>query len=469
MKGKVTIIGAGLAGSEAAWQLASSGISVDIYEMRPEQSTKAHKTGLCAELVCSNSFRGAALSNAVGLLKRELHGLGSLIMDAAYTCEVPAGGALAVDREKFSSLVDQRLRTHPNISFHCGEIRQLPQSSAEEPVIIATGPLTSRALAIEIERFLGNDSLAFFDAISPIVHVDSIDFTKIFRQSRYDKGGDDYLNVALDREQYYRFVAEVTSAEKYTGNEEVENDSLDKLRPFEGCMPIEDMIERGIETLRFGPFKPVGLRDPATNRTPYAALQLRQDDSAGTLWSMVGMQTRMKRHEQERIFKSLPGLEQAEFLRYGSVHRNTFIDSPKCLYPTLECRLQSGLFFAGQITGTEGYVESTAGGLLAGINAARLLRNEPPVAFPPHTALGALMSYISDPERKDFQPMNISFGLIESYLRDSEENARLKKGRKSKKDRREQAALKALETVSQLAVTLGRSSAQVATELSTEL
>lgn len=445
---KLSIIGAGLAGSEAAWQVAQRGVSVELIEMRPKVPTKAHSTSLCAELVCSNSFRGAALSNAVGLLKKELHELGSLVMQAAYASEVPAGGALAVDREKFSQYVDSAIKNHPLIEYRCEEIRSLPQSSPQEPVIIATGPLTSRPLAEAIETFVGADSLAFFDAISPIIHAESLNMEKCWRQSRYDKGGDDYLNVAFDKEQYYAFIEAVLAAEKYTGNEEVESDSLDKLRPFEGCMPIEDMIERGPETLRFGPFKPVGLRNPNSETGHYAVMQLRQDDTAATLWSMVGMQTRMKRHEQERIFKSLPGLEEAEFLRYGSVHRNTFIDSPKCLNANLECRLQPGLFFAGQLTGTEGYVESTAGGLLAGVNAARMLNGQQQLVLPAHTAIGALFKYISEPERQDFQPMNISFGLIESYV--SEAQSKLRRGRRGRKERREAAAEASLDTISKI-------------------
>ena len=438
----VLVIGAGLAGSEAAWQIAESGHRVEVVEMRPEKMTKAHKTGLCAELVCSNSFRGAALNNAVGLFKEELKIYGSLIMEAALVAEVPAGGALAVDRDVFSQYVTDKLTSHSNISFRSEEICEVPEASRERPVIIATGPLTGNRLAEALEQLIGSGNLAFFDAISPIFHTDSIDRSKIFRQSRYDKGGDDYLNVPLDEQQYQRFIEDVGNAEKYTGNEDVEHDSLEKLRPFEGCMPIEDMIERGPDTLRFGPFKPVGLTDPNTGRRPHAVMQLRQDDRGGTLWSLVGMQTRMKRAAQERIFRALPGLERAEFVRYGSVHRNTFIDSPKCLYPTLEFRERPGLLFAGQITGTEGYVESTGGGLVAGINASRMLKGEEPIAFPAETAIGSLTTYISEPTRADFQPMNISFGLMESYMA---EPKRDKSGKKvSKKDRRLKVAERAL-------------------------
>lgn len=412
----VTIIGAGLAGSEAAWQLATRGVSVTLYEMRPGVQTPAHKTEKFAELVCSNSFRGAALSNAVGLLKEELRLFRSLIMEAAEVAKVPAGGALAVDRDVFSSYVTEKLHSHPLITIVEKEITSIPEASPEQLVIIATGPLTSRPLAEAIEKLVGEESLAFFDAISPIMLDESLDHSKIFRQSRYDKGdGDDYLNIPLDRELYYWFVDEVLKAEKYSGNTAVETDSLDRLRPFEGCMPIEDMVERGPETLRFGPFKPRGLKDPATGKEPYAVLQLRQDDKEATIWSMVGMQTRMKRPDQQRIFCSLPGLEQAEFVRYGSVHRNTFINSPVCLNASLAFKAVPGLYFAGQITGVEGYVESTASGLVAGINVARKALGQSDLVFPIETSTGSLMNYVSSPERKEFQPMNISFGLMPSY------------------------------------------------------
>lgn len=413
----VTIVGAGLAGSEAAWQIASRGFRVRVLEMRPEKMTKAHKTGTCAELVCSNSLRGAALTNAVGLLKEELRQSGSLIMQAADFAAVPAGGALAVDREVFSAFIDQKIRTHPLISFECGEVTAIPESSPLHPVIVATGPLTSLALAREIEKLTGAESLAFFDAISPILLDESLNHELLFRQSRYGKGGgDDYLNIFLDEPQYHAFVDAVRNGEKFGGHDEVESDKVDNLRPFEGCMPIEEMVSRGEDTLRFGPMKPVGLEDPRTSRRPYAAIQLRQDDKEGKRWSMVGFQTKLKHPEQLRIFRALPGLENAEFVRLGSVHRNTFIDSPKCLEPTLQFRSNPALFFAGQMTGVEGYVESTTGGLVAGLNVVRLLQQKPPLVFPADTAIGSLLGYISDPSRTDFQPMNISFGLMKSYL-----------------------------------------------------
>ncbi len=445
-----TIIGGGLAGSEAAWQLVRRGLPVVLCEMRPQVMTKAHRTGKLAELVCSNSFRGADLSNAVGLLKEELKRLGSLVMESALVAEVPAGGALAVDRIIFSNYIDEKLRKHPLVTVREGEIEEIPQSSPDAPVIVATGPLTSKSLARSIEALTGEGRLAFFDAISPIMFAESLDMSQLFRQSRYDKGnGDDYLNIPLSEEQYRRFVDEVKAAEKYGGHEEVESDSIENLRPFEGCMPIEEMIDRGPDTLLFGPLKPVGLTDPKTGKRPFAVIQLRQDDKAGQTWSLVGMQTRLKHPEQLRIFRMLPGLENAEFVRLGSVHRNSFINSPHCLEATLEFRTRPGLFFAGQITGVEGYVESTAGGMLAGINAGRMLRGEPLVTFPVETAIGALMAYISDPERKDFQPMNISFGLMPSYL---ESETRDERGKKiGKKDRRVIASQAALALVEKLA------------------
>ncbi|MCC6954713.1 MAG: methylenetetrahydrofolate--tRNA-(uracil(54)-C(5))-methyltransferase (FADH(2)-oxidizing) TrmFO [Deltaproteobacteria bacterium] len=415
--GNVTIIGAGLAGSEAAWQLASRGVTVTVIEMRPNTMTKAHKTGKCAELVCSNSFRGADLHNAVGLLKEELRLAGSLVMEAALHARVPAGGALAVDREVFSAYIDEKLRRHPLVTFREEEVASIPDSSTESPLIIATGPLTGRALATELQQLVGSSNLSFFDAISPIITSDSIDYSQLFRLSRYEKGGgDDYWNIPLDREQYYAFVDAVRTGEKYGGHQEVESDSIENLRPFEGCMPIEEMVDRGPDTLLFGPMKPVGLIDPRTKTTPYAVVQLRQDNTEATLWSMVGFQTRLKQPEQLRIFRALPGLAEAEFVRLGTVHRNTFIDSPKCMEPTLEFRGRPGLFLAGQVTGVEGYVESTAGGIVAGINAARRVQGQDPVVFPRETAIGSLMAYISEPTRKDFQPMNISFGLMPSYF-----------------------------------------------------
>ena len=438
----VKIVGAGLAGTEAAWQLAERGFGVELFEMRPSVMTKAHKTGLFAELVCSNSFRGAALSNAVGLLKEELKLLSSLVMQAALVAEVPAGGALAVDRKIFSEYIDDKLRKHPNISVYENEVREISEVSREHPLIIASGPLTSDALAGAIEELTGKQNLAFFDAISPIVLGESLNYDKIFRASRYDKGeGDDYLNIPLNAEEYHQFAENVIHAEKYRGNQDVEGDLIENLRPFEGCMPIEEMLARGPETLLFGPLKPVGLICPRTQKRPHAVIQLRQDDKAGELWSMVGMQTRMKRADQERVFKALPGLEKAEFVRFGTVHRNTFIDSPRCLNPTLEFRTRPGLFFAGQITGVEGYVESASGGLLAGLSVSQILAGKEPKGLPIDTAIGALHAYITDQSRQDFQPMNISFGLMPSYF---EQASRVGKKKVPKKERRIKTAERAL-------------------------
>ena len=457
---KVTIVGAGLAGSEAAWQLASRGVDVTLIEMRPRTMTKAHKTGRPAELVCSNSFRGAELSNAVGLLKEELRRAGSLIMEAADATRVPAGGALAVDRDLFSEYVETKLRNHPRIGLLEDEVTEIPHADAQNPVIIATGPLTSKPLAAKLQTLVGSSNLSFFDAISPIITRDSFDDSKLFKLSRYEKGGgDDYWNIPLSESEYYAFVEAVNAGEKFGGHEEVESDNVENLRPFEGCMPIEEMAARGRDTLLYGPMKPVGLIDPRTGVQPYAVIQLRQDNLEGTLWSMVGFQTRLKHPEQLRIFRALPGLEHAEFVRLGTVHRNTFIDSPKCLAPTLESRAHPGLFFAGQVTGVEGYVESTAGGLVAGMNVSRRITGTEPLPFPIATAIGALMAYISDPQRKNFQPMNISFGLMPSYFEQPKARARGRKKAEGKVARRHEtsaAALAALEDfLPQMRVTSG--------------
>ena len=450
---KVTIIGGGLSGCEAAWQIASRGILVELHEMRPVKTTKAHKTGALAELVCSNSFRGAALTNAVGLLKEELKILGSLIMEAALFASVPAGGALAVDRLVFSGYIEEKISAHPLITVIRSELTTIPEYAVDCPVIIATGPLTSPALAKQIELLTGQNRLSFFDAISPIMLKESLDESKMFRQSRWDKGeGDDYLNIPLNKELYEKFIADVMAAEKFGGHDEVESDMVADLRPFEGCMPIEDMAMRGPETLRHGPLKPTGLTDPTTGRWPHAVVQLRQDDKEGQLWSLVGFQTRMKHGDQQRVLRSLPGLEAAEFVRLGSVHRNSFIESPKLLYPTLQMREKPGLFFAGQITGVEGYVESTAGGFVAGINAARIVQEKDPITFSTSTALGGLMNYITDPAREFFQPMNVSFGIIPSYFEEAVLiiNERGKKQKVGKDERRERVSAKALGVTQQL-------------------
>lgn len=445
---KVIIVGGGLSGSEATYQCVKRGIPVDLFEMRPKVMTKAHKTSSLSELVCSNSFRGKDLTNAVGLLKEELKLWDSLIIKCALKAEVPAGGALAVDRERFSSYVDSEIRNHPLVTLHEEELTEVPLPNSETAVIIATGPLTSKPLSEAIKNFTGSAHLSFFDAISPIILYDSIDQGIIFRQSRYDKGeGADYLNIPLSKDQYLKFIEDITLAEKYGGHEEVESDMISDLRPFEGCMPIEDMAARGVDTLRHGPLKPMGLTDPREGRRPYAVIQLRQDNLEGTLWSMVGFQTRMKHPEQLRVFRSIPGLREAEFVRLGSVHRNTFIDSPKCLDATMEYRKMPGLFFAGQLTGTEGYVESTAGGLLAGVNAYLYLSGKEQLVPPTKTALGGLINYISDPTREYFQPMNISFGLIPAYS-----GERGLDGKKfDKKERRREVSMQALRVTQDLA------------------
>ena len=437
---KASVIGAGLAGSEASLYLANNGVQVDLYEMRPDVSTKAHKTGLCAELVCSNSLKSTEMTNACGLLKEEMRILNSVMIEASDFSKVPAGNALAVDRNLFSEYIDKKVKTHPNINFITQEVDELPTYSKDIPLIIATGPLTSRKLTATIEKLTSEENLAFFDAIAPIFYAESLKLDVLFKMSRYQKGTDDYLNIPLNKDEYINFINSVNLADKYTGNEDVESDSLDKLRPFEGCMPIEDLISRGDNTARFGPMKPKGLIDPRTDREPYAAIQLRQDDANGKTWSMVGMQTRMKRHAQEEILRSLPGLENAEFVRYGSFHRNTFIESPKYLNATLEFKEKEGLFFAGQITGTEGYIESAIGGIVSGINALRRINNLQPAIFPVETATGSLFHYITSPERKDFQPMNMTYGIMPLYFQISEENRKM-----NKKDKRLMTSEKALE------------------------
>jgi len=401
----ITVIGAGLAGSEAAWQAASRGVKVRLYEMRPVRRTAVHQTADFAELVCSNSLRGAGLENAVGLLKEELRRLGSLIMRVAMQTAVPAGGALAVSREHFSSVITELLSNHPNIEVIREEVCEIPPSGF---VVMASGPLTSERLAADILRFTGEKYLAFFDAAAPILNLDSIDMTKVFRQSRYGKGtGDEYLNCPMEKDEYEAFWEALVGAEKAMPHHPDEPTPF-----FEACLPVEEMARRGKDVLRFGPLKPVGLSDPRTGRRPYAVVQLRQDNAAGTLYNMVGFQTSLKWPDQKRVFKMIPGLESAEFERLGVIHRNTFIKTPKVLYQTLQTRLRPDLFFAGQMTGVEGYVESATGGLVAGINASRLVLGQKPVCFPRNTAIGSLLHYITHADPDRFQPMNIAFGLI---------------------------------------------------------
>jgi methylenetetrahydrofolate--tRNA-(uracil-5-)-methyltransferase len=402
-KGHLIVIGGGLAGCEAAWQASSRGTKVALFEMKPKRFSPAHRSENLAELVCSNSLKSTSLENAVGLLKEEMRRLGSLIMESADHTKVPAGGSLAVDREEFSRYISRALEKREGVELIRREVDSIP---LHLPTIVATGPLTSDRLAKEMMALTGTRSLYFYDAISPIVARESINMEVTFRASRYGKGGDDYINCPMTKEQYYRFIDELLKAER------VPTRDFERAVPFEGCLPIEEMAERGIDTLAFGPLKPVGLIDPTTGQQPFAVVQLRQDNLSDTLYSMVGFQTKLRWGEQERIFKMIPGLEGAEFFRFGSRHRNTFINSPKVLRNTLQMRRQPNIFFAGQLTGVEGYVESAAMGLLAGLNAHRLMREMEFAVVPPTTALGSLVTYITRPPFKDFQPMNVNFGLF---------------------------------------------------------
>jgi methylenetetrahydrofolate--tRNA-(uracil-5-)-methyltransferase len=423
----ITIVGGGLAGSEAAWQAASSGVAVTVHEMRPVRPTAVHKTDSLAELVCSNSFRGDKLDNAVGLLKEEMRRLGSLVMRVADECRVPAGAALAVDRERFAQGITEALARHPLVTVVREEVTRIPASAEREPVIIATGPLTSDALSADLRQLVGQEYLYFYDAISPIVLAESIDREKVFRQSRWDRdvrgvrlqadesggpacnvddGQGDYLNCPMTREEYERFYDAVIHAESATVHD------FDKEKFFEGCLPIEVMAHRGVDTLRFGPMKPVGLVDPKTRRQPYAAVQLRQDNIAGDHFSLVGFQTQLKWGEQERVLRLIPGLERAEFVRFGMVHRNTYINGPAVLTDTWQVRTRPSLFLAGQMSGVEGYVESAASGLLAGLNAASLATGAAIAPAPRTTAIGALAYYVSHANPAHYEPSNITFGIM---------------------------------------------------------
>lgn len=402
MEPVVRIIGGGLAGSEAAWQLARRGLPVELFEMRPQRMTEAHTSGHLGELVCSNSLRSCSLTAAAGLLKEEMRRLDSLVMRVAETSRVPAGSALAVDRAKFSSLLTESVESLGRVRIIRREAEEIPSGI----VVLASGPLTSPALSQALVSMLGSAHLYFYDAISPIVSAESIDMSVAFRASRYDKNGDDYLNLPMTRDQYYSFVNALLAAER------VPTRSFERFVPFEGCMPIEELADRGKDTLAFGPMRAVGLIDPRTGRRPYAVVQLRQENRDGTLYNLVGFQTKMTYPEQRRVLALIPGLERAEFVRLGSLHRNTFIDSPRHLMPTLQWRERSTLFFAGQMTGVEGYIESAATGLLAGLNAARLVVGSPPAVPPAATVLGALLRYITDAGRVNFQPMNVNFGLL---------------------------------------------------------
>jgi len=400
---RVMVIGGGLAGSEAAWQVARQGIPVVLYEMRPARPTPVHRTGNLAELVCSNSLKSLELTNPQGLLKWELQELGSLILEAAFQAQIPGGKALSVDREKFSQYVTEKLETHPLVEIRREEVTEIPE---EGIVIIATGPLTSDAFAQALQNLVG-EFLAFFDAVSPIVDAESLDFSKLYYKDRHGWDDEGYLNAPMTKEIYDRFVEALVTAEKHEPH-----DFEKSLGFFEGCLPIEEMARRGPETLRHGPLKPIGLEHPETGELPYAVVQLRPENEEKTAFSLVGFQTQLRIPEQERVFRMIPGLENARFLRYGVVHRNTFIRSPVLLLPTLQFRKDPRIFFAGQITGTEGYLAAAAGGWLAGFNAARLARGEEAVALPEHTMMGALFRYIATSNPRYFQPMNPNFGLM---------------------------------------------------------
>ncbi|MBX9972395.1 FADH(2)-oxidizing methylenetetrahydrofolate--tRNA-(uracil(54)-C(5))-methyltransferase TrmFO [Cytobacillus firmus] len=423
----VNVIGAGLAGSEAAWQLASRGIKVNLYEMRPVRQTPAHHTDKFAELVCSNSLRANTLTNAVGVLKEEMRKLNSVIIQSADSSAVPAGGALAVDRHDFAARVTEQVKNHPNVTVINEEVTDIP----EGPTVIATGPLTSEALSGKLKELSGEDYLYFYDAAAPILEKDSIDMNKVYLKSRYDKGEAAYLNCPMTEEEFDRFYEALTSAETVPLKE------FEKEIFFEGCMPIEVMANRGKKTMLFGPMKPVGLEDPKTGKRPYAVVQLRQDDAAGTLYNIVGFQTHLKWGPQKEVIRLIPGLENAEIVRYGVMHRNTFINSPKVLRATYQFKNRDGLFFAGQMTGVEGYVESAASGLVAGINAARLVKGEDPIEFPHETAIGSMARYITTANPKSFQPMNANFGLFPE----------LPEKIRGKKERNEKHAERALGTI----------------------
>ena len=423
----VNVIGAGLAGSEAAYQIAKRGVQVRLYEMRPVRQTPAHHTDKFAELVCSNSLRANTLTNAVGVIKEEMRLMDSVIIRAADECSVPAGGALAVDRHEFAAKVTEYVKNHPNVTVMNEEITDIP----EGPTIIATGPLTSPDLSAKLKELTGEDYFYFYDAAAPIVEKDSIDMNKVYLKSRYDKGEAAYLNCPMTEEEFDRFYEALIAAETVPLKE------FEKEIFFEGCMPVEVMASRGRQTLVFGPMKPVGLEDPKTGKTPYAVVQLRQDDAAGTLYNIVGFQTHLKWGPQKEVLQLIPGLENAEIVRYGVMHRNTFINSPNLLRPTYQYKQRDDLFFAGQMTGVEGYVESAASGLLAGINAARLVQGEEPVVLPPVTAMGSMANYITATNAKNFQPMNANFGLF----------APLEKKIKKKAERNEAYATRALETI----------------------
>lgn len=444
MTTRLIVIGGGLAGTEAAWQAAERGIDVTLYEMRPVRNTPAHTTDRLAELICSNSLGSNLPDRASGLLKAELRLLDSLIMRVADETAVPAGGALAVDRDRFARAITERIVHHPRLKLRRAEVKSIPS----EPCLIASGPLTADDLASDIARLAGQQHLYFYDAIAPIVEADSIDQTIAFRQSRYDRSGGeapdgDYLNCPFTQAEYDAFVDALIGAERI----ELRDFEREDARFFEGCLPIEIMAKRGHTALAFGPMKPIGLRDPRAGKRPYAVVQLRQDNLAGTLYNLVGFQTNLKWPEQKRVFRLIPGLANAEFMRYGMMHRNTFINSPRLLNPTMQFRTRADLFFAGQITGIEGYIGNAASGLVAGLNAARFLRGEALIEFPETTMLGALCHYVAHAEPQDFQPMKANFGILPP----------LENPPRGKRERAQAYRQRALEQLSRFAAGLSRS------------
>ncbi|NIP38632.1 MAG: methylenetetrahydrofolate--tRNA-(uracil(54)-C(5))-methyltransferase (FADH(2)-oxidizing) TrmFO [Candidatus Dadabacteria bacterium] len=436
-KEKIVVIGAGLAGCEAAYQIAKNKIEVDLYEMRPVRQTPAHNTEMFAELVCSNSLKSNYLENASGILKEEMRRLGSLIIEAADKNSVPAGKALAVDRTKFAEFITNALKTNPYINIKCEEFCKLPDTT-DCPIIIASGPLTSESLSKEISRLTCSDYLYFFDAISPIIDAESINFEKAFFASRYEKGENeqgDYLNCPLEKEQYYKLIDDITSADSIDVKE------FDSVKYFESCLPVEVIASRGKDSLKFGPMKSKGITNPNTSRRPYAVVQLRKENSGGSMYNMVGFQTRLKYSEQKRVFSTISGLENAEFLRYGSMHRNTYINSPKLLNGSLQLKNNPNIFFAGQIVGVEGYVESAAMGIIAGRNASNLFLGKRINQPSEQTSLGSLLKYITDENIREFQPMNINFGLYPD-IEDIEKKC-------SKSEKRRYIALRALEKITE--------------------
>jgi methylenetetrahydrofolate--tRNA-(uracil-5-)-methyltransferase len=435
---RVTVVGGGLAGCEAAWQLARRGVGVDLHEMRPGRQTPVHRTGDLAELVCSNSLRGNALDQAAGLLKEEMRRLGSLVVRVADAVQVPAGSALAVDRGLFARRITEAVESLPQVRVHRQEVLRIP---GDPVTIVATGPLTAEALAADVAAFVGRTHLHFFDAVSPVVEADSIDLGKAFRASRYGKGGDDYLNCPLDEAEYRAFQGALTTAECATLHD------FEKEIFFEGCLPVEVIASRGEDTLRFGPMKPVGLSLPGTGRRPHAVVQLRQDNLAASHWSLVGFQTQLKWGEQKRVFRMIPGLEGAEFVRYGMIHRNTYVNAPLVLEPTFETRRRKGLFLAGQMSGVEGYVESAASGLVAGIGAGFRAQGQDPPVFPETTALGALGRYVARSDPAHYQPTNIAFGLLPDLPRRVRDKAQ----------KRHAMAHRALESLAEFQARLGAS------------